>query len=174
MSRRKKISFRILISLLAIFLAGFLIPERKIIPVSGATSTDWHPDTFWYEPWGSSGVHKGIDIFAASGTPVISSTDLLVLYRGNIKKGGTVVVGLGPKWRLHYFAHLESFQKDAGIFVARGKKIGAVGRSGNAAGKQPHLHFAILSLVPYPWRIDGATQGYKKAFFINPIEYFSE
>jgi len=31
--------------------------------VLGATPKDWNHATFWYEPWGKSGVHKGIDIF---------------------------------------------------------------------------------------------------------------
>ncbi len=66
---------------------GFLIPEPKHIPVIGATEADWNKDTFWYEPWGSSGVHKGVDIFAPQGKPVIASTNLLVLYRGALKKG---------------------------------------------------------------------------------------
>lgn len=87
--------------------AGFLVPEPKLIPVSGATQADWHKDTFWYEPWGSSGVHKGIDIFANKGTNVLATTNLVVFYRGELSKGGKVIIALGPKWRLHYFAHLE-------------------------------------------------------------------
>lgn len=167
---KKRYVFLIIVGL--IFGLGFVIPEPKIIPVLGATEADWNKDTFWYEPWGSSGVHKGIDIFAPLGKPVIASSDLLVLYRGSLRKGGKVVVALGPKWRVHYFAHLDSIDKSSGILLSAGSKIGAVGDSGNARGKQPHLHYSILSLVPRPWAIDGSTQGYKKAFFINPITYF--
>ena len=151
-----------------------MVPERKEIPVLGATSADWNANTFWFEPWGRSGVHKGIDIFASQGTPVLASTDMLLLYKGNIEIGGNVIVGLGPKWRLHYFAHLESINEGAGIFVPKGSDIGTVGDTGNARGKPPHLHFSIVSLLPLPWRIDQSTQGYKKAFYIDPIAYFSE
>jgi len=159
------------ISILVVFVTGFLIPESKTIPVQGATSSDWNKDTFWYEPWGSSGVHKGIDIFAKNDTPVIATTNLMILYKGKISKGGNIVVALGPKWRVHYFAHLSSIDQKAGVFVKVGDSLARVGDTGNAKGKQPHLHYSIVSLLPYVWRIDNSTQGYKKMFYLNPIEY---
>jgi len=165
---------KILIGIFSVILLGYLIPERKEIPVAKATSADWNKDTFWYEPWGSSGVHKGIDIFSARGRPVVASTDMVIMYKGNFNKGGNVLLGLGPKWRLHYFAHMESIADDLGIFAAKGVKLGAVGDTGNAKGKQPHLHFSMVSIFPMPWLMDRSTQGYKKAFYLNPIEYFEE
>jgi hypothetical protein len=45
-----------------------------------------------------------------------------------------------------------------------------VGDTGNARGKPPHQHYAVLSVIPYPWRIDGATQGWKKMFYLDPGE----
>ena len=154
--------------------SGFLVPEPRIIPVQGANAADWNKDTFWYEPWGTSGVHKGIDVFAQKGAAVVASSHLIVLYRGSLSKGGKVIVGLGPKWRIHYFAHLEGISGDAGILLGAGDKIGTVGDSGNAKGKQPHLHYSIVSLIPRPWAMDSTTQGYKKAFFINPIDYLAD
>lgn len=169
--KRKTRMFLVVIVLLS---SGYLVPDRRTIPVVGAVPADWNPQSFWYEPWGTSGVHKGIDIFAGKGEPVVASTDLLVLYRGTLSKGGKVVLGLGPKWRVHYFAHLDSIDADAGLFVAVGGALGTVGDSGNAAGKQPHLHYAILSLVPLPWLIDGSSQGYKKAFYLDPGHYLNK
>lgn len=52
-----------------------------------------------------------------------------------------------------------------------GEVIGTVGDSGNAKGKPAHLHYSILRLIPTPWTIDSTTQGYKKAFFIDPGPY---
>lgn len=46
---------------------GFAIPDEPLIPVAGATAKEWNPNSFWYEPWGVSGVHKGIDVFAPQG-----------------------------------------------------------------------------------------------------------
>ncbi|HET8707045.1 MAG TPA: M23 family peptidase, partial [Pseudomonadales bacterium] len=51
-----------------------------------------------------------------------------------------------------------------------GKEIGKVGATGNAAGKPPHLHYAVISLLPYPWKIEGAIEGWKKMFYLNPSE----
>ena len=45
------------LAVLGILLAGLLVPERLCIPVAGATRQDWHPRSFWFEPWGVSGVH---------------------------------------------------------------------------------------------------------------------
>lgn len=146
---------------------GFLIPEETVIPVAGATSADWNRKSFWYEPWGASGVHKGIDIFAPRGRNVLSAVPGIVIYRGELPLGGHVVGVLGPKWRVHYYAHLDEASR-APWFVGRGSRIGAVGTSGNARGKPPHLHYAVVSLVPLPWLYSRQTQGWKKMFYIDP------
>lgn len=159
---------------LVVLVLGLIAPERIRIPVAGASTRDWNARSFWFEPWGSSGVHKGIDIFSKLGTPVLSTTDGVVLYTGEIAKGGKVVLVLGPRWRLHYFAHLDRITTHALAPVASGNTIGTVGASGNAQGKPPHLHYSIVRLLPAPWKIDGATQGAKKAFFIDPSAYLQE
>ncbi len=164
---------KFLLTLFVIFLLGFLLPEDRIIPVQGASSSDWNKDSFWYEPWGSSGVHKGVDIFATKGTPLLATTNLLILYQGNVTKGGNIIIGLGPKWRLHYFAHLDTISPQNSWYAHKGQLIGSIGDSGNAKGKQAHLHYSLLSLLPMPWKIDNSTQGYKKAFYLNPITYLS-
>ena len=54
-----------------IIVAGFLMllqPFRN--PVDGASTSDYHPQSFWYYPWGTSVTHKGVDIFKKKGTPV--------------------------------------------------------------------------------------------------------
>lgn len=159
------------LALVLLLISSYLVPESPIIPVKGASSKDWNSQTFWYEPWGASGVHKGIDIFAQKNTAVIAPTPMLIIYRGDFFQGGKVVVGLGPKWQIHYFAHLATIATDTGLIVTKGETLGAVGDTGNAQGKPPHLHYSILSLLPKPWLIDTSTQGYKKAFYQNPIRY---
>ena len=158
----------VLIIILSVFFLGFIIPEELKIPVKDATENDWNHNTFWYEPWGKSGVHKGIDIFAKEGTPVLSSTDGLVIYKGKFGMGGNVIFILGAKWRLYYYAHLAEDNVSIGEFVKTSQTIGLVGTSGNA--KEPQLHFGIMTIVPYIWRFDNSTQGWKKMFYINPIK----
>ncbi|MEK8033812.1 M23 family metallopeptidase [Ideonella sp. DXS29W] len=156
-----------LMALLAVLAAGFAWPEHPVIPVQGASRTDWNAKSFWFEPWGQSGVHKGIDIFARQGQPVVSAVPGVVVYQGQFGIGGRVVAVLGPKWRIHYYAHLDE-AAPASWLVSAGQPVGAVGTSGNAAGKPPHLHYAVVSLVPVPWRISTDTQGWKKMFFLDP------
>lgn len=153
-----------------VFFTGLALPERMVIPVQGATTKDWNHNTFWYEPWGSSGVHKGIDIFSPAGKPIISSTYGIVVFKGNIDKGGNVGAILGPKWRIHYYAHLNDINVSLGSVVNTSEVIGSVGNTGNAREKPPHLHYTILTLVPYVWRVDASTQGWKKIFYLNPSE----
>lgn len=168
MKRVLKIVRRVLAIFLAIIVLGLLIPEHLQVPVEGASSADWNGDSFWYEPWGASGVHKGIDIFGTTGQAVLAASGGLVIYEGTIEQGGNIVLVLGPKWRVHYYAHLESADASFGEFVRSGDPIGSVGDSGNAAGKQPHLHYVILSLLPYPWLFEPGTQGWKRMFYLDP------
>jgi murein DD-endopeptidase MepM/ murein hydrolase activator NlpD len=158
---------------LALFLAGLVVPAHPVVPVQGAGKRDWHPKSFWFSPWGPSGVHKGIDIFAKEGTPVLSSVPGFVLFTGKLRLGGNVVGVLGPKWRIHYYAHLDEIRTTGLRFVSKGDPIGTVGSSGNAAGKPPHLHYAIVTPIPYPWRAERGVQGWRKMFYLNPIECLS-
>lgn len=157
----------LLASLAAFLLAGFAIPENARIPVEGASVRDWNPKSFWYEPWGASGVHKGIDVFAPQGRTVVSAVPGIVIYQGRLGIGGNVVAVLGPKWRIHYYAHLAD-SAPAPRFLARSERLGLVGTTGNAQGKPPHLHYAVISLLPLPWRFSTASQGWKKMFFLDP------
>jgi len=151
---------------------GLLIPQYGAIPVRNASNKDWNTQSFWYSPWGKSGVHKGIDIFAKRGTPVQASVSGLVVFTGNIRLGGNVVAIIGPKWRVHYYAHLATINTHSLSWVSRGEMVGSVGDSGNAAGKPPHLHYSVLSLIPYPWRYSTEVQGWKKMFYIDPTDGF--
>ena len=83
-------------------------------------------------------------------------------------RSGKTVLVLGPKWRFHYYGHLDEVLVKKGQWVSTGTTLGTVGNSGNAAGKQPHLHYAICSLFPYPWRWKKGPQGWKHMFFLNP------
>ena len=162
---KKKMS---LILIVVIIVGGFLIPENTTIPVKGARHSDWNNKSFWYEPWGKSGVHKGIDIFGKKGQELNSSCNGIVIYTGSNSLGGNIVIVLGPKWRFHYYAHLKSTSTSALSFISSGDLIGTVGDSGNAKGKQPHIHYSIITALPYVWRIDSASQGWKKMFYLNP------
>ncbi len=165
---------KFLVVLAGIVLVGLTLPSATIIPVEKASCHDWNSKTFWFEPWGVSGVHKGIDIFAKKGTPVIAANSGVIVYRGSLPRGGNVVLMLGPKWRFYYYSHLDSFDDSAGLIVTQGATLGTVGSTGNAIGKAAHLHYSVVTAIPYPWRWSNETQGWKKMFYLDPADTFSQ
>lgn len=167
----KKILLYTLLPLVTIVVAGLLIPQNLQMPVVGADDNSYNHETFWYEGWGTSIVHKGIDVFAKRGTSVHSATIGIVLLTAEYGKGGKFVIVLGPKWRLHYYAHLDEIRTKPFALVDHNTEIGTVGNTGNAATTPSHLHYGIGTLIPYPWRIDDAPLGHQKAFYLNPIDY---
>lgn len=150
---------------------GYIIPQHFSMPVKGADRRSYDLSSFWFYPWGKSITHKGVDIFAKEGTEVLSATSGLVLFCGQLSRGGNAIIVLGPKWRFHYYAHLSEIKISSWRFVGYGKVIGSVGTTGNAKGKPPHLHYSIFSLLPMPWRADDSKQGWKKMFYLNPINF---
>lgn len=152
-----------------VWLAGFLMPQQLQMPVEQATIHDYNQASYWAYPWGKSVVHKGVDIFAKRGTPVISATHGLVISAGYNKVAGYYILILGPKWRMHYYAHLDSIKKNKSRLIHKGQPIGTVGDSGNARGKPCHLHYVIYTPIPYFWLADDGIMGWKKQFYLNPI-----
>jgi len=174
---KKKIKFllkifkRSILFILLITILGFLIPQNLKMPVQGATASDYNPESYWAYPWGKSVTHKGVDIFAKTGTTINSATNGIVLSTGEGGQGGKYALVLGPKWRIHYYAHLNEIKTSAFSLVNNKTEIGTVGATGNAAGKPPHLHYAIVTPLPYFWRSDSDIQGWKKMYYLNPIEF---
>lgn len=159
----------LVVVLLAVMVLGFFLPETPRIPVSGASRADWNLQSFWYYPWGRSGTHKGIDIFAKEGTPVFAATSGLIISTGEDSMGGNYVFMLGAKWRFHYYAHLQSIGIAPWRWVDAGESIGAVGTTGNAKGKPPHLHYDIRTPYPQPWLYEpGLPQAWNRLFFVDP------
>lgn len=163
-----------LLILLLLIGAGYFIPQHFSMPVKGATKDSYHQKSFWAYPWGTSVTHKGVDIFAKEGTAVVSSTGGLVVYTGHLAKGGNAVIILGPKWRFHYYAHLKKINTSFFSWTNRNELIGTVGTTGNAKGKAPHLHYTIRSMIPLPWRKDASIQGWRKMFYLNPVDYLNQ
>ncbi len=171
---KSSIKKRIIWVLGGFLVLGFLLPENFKMPVEGATRGDYNQKSFWFYPWGKSVTHKGVDVFAKTGTRLNSATNGVVLYAGEIQMGGKVVVVLGPKWRLHYYAHLDAIETEAFTFVGSSTKIGSVGSSGNAAGKSPHLHYSIMTPIPHFWKMDDDHQGWRKMFYIDPTPLLND
>lgn len=88
--------------------------------------------------------HRGVDIFAPRGTPLVAVADGVVTSTRDNKLGGKVVWMRGfDHGRTYYYAHLDSVAVKAGQTVSAGEPVGTVGNTGNARYTPPHLHFSI-------------------------------
>ncbi len=90
--------------------------------------------------------HRGTDIMAPSGTPLVACVAGVVDSIDHDQNLGGVVIWLrGDNGHRYYYAHLQSIAPGTrgGMRVLPGMLIGRVGSSGNAAGGAPHLHFQI-------------------------------
>lgn len=156
-----------------LFLAVLVLPQNLSMPVEGAGNKSFNPESYWAYPWGKSVTHKGVDIFARKGTAIHSATYGVVAFTGPNGRGGNSVLILGPKWRFHYYAHLDRIDVERFALVNKRTQIGTVGNTGNAASTPSHLHYVIATPVPYWWRADDSPQGWKKMFYLNPADYLT-
>jgi murein DD-endopeptidase MepM/ murein hydrolase activator NlpD len=96
----------------------------------------------WHFPRSGGRLHKGQDLFAAEGTPLVALADGTVTdVRAGAGLGGNII-WLHTSQGHWYYAHLHTFAAGlhVGQDVARGDVIGTVGRTGNARTTPPHLH----------------------------------
>ncbi len=85
--------------------------------------------------------HKGIDIAAPEGAPIVAAESGQVIYSGKISGYGKVIVIEHASGFVTVYAHNRKNYVKAGEWVERGQRIGEVGKTGRASG--PHLHFEI-------------------------------
>ena len=86
--------------------------------------------------------HSGMDIAAATGTPVKAPADGVITFAdpGLYLTGGTVVLDHGHGISSN-FLHLSRIDAKVGDVVKQGDVIAAVGATGRATG--PHLHWGM-------------------------------
>lgn len=126
----------------AVRLSMMPAPVSLPVPVAGVDALSVR-DT-WQARRGQTRRHEGIDIFAALGTPVIASTEGIVLRYEETTLGGKVVWVLGPGGVQHYYAHLQRFGPvRTGLRISPGTVLGFVGNTGNAQATPPHLHYGV-------------------------------
>jgi murein DD-endopeptidase MepM/ murein hydrolase activator NlpD len=126
------------------------VPELKF-PVPGGVLTS----PFGVR-WGR--IHKGLDIAAPVGKPVLACADGRVIFTGSRKKfrryGNTVLIDHG-RGVYTYYAHLSGISVKKNQQVRKGQKIALVGNTGRSTG--PHLHLEV--------RVTNT--------MYNPLAYFS-
>ena len=121
-------------------------PADLVLPVDGIRVEQLIPS---FGAHREHGPHEGIDIAAASGTPVRAAADGIIVANRTTTIGGVVLWVLGAGRRLYYYAHLQELAP--GMYMGRrvhaGEMVGKVGNTGNAAATIPHLHFAIYLVI---------------------------
>jgi murein DD-endopeptidase MepM/ murein hydrolase activator NlpD len=178
--RRPRLSFRNVVVAAALVQAGLLlglaiylaasdralvisIPSREerwraeasaglVIPVAGVRAAELK-DTYGAARSGGR-AHKGVDIFAAKGTPVVAAAAGVIVKRDSNAVGGISVYERDLDGRtIYYYAHLNGWRAGLkeGDLVRQGELIGYVGSTGNVSGS-PHLHFAVFTVTdPNRW-----------------------
>lgn len=110
----------------------------------------WFTSKFGYRKSPFTGrpvMHKGLDIAAPPGTPIIAPADGVISYAGYDSGYGKLISidhGYGMVTR---YGHVSKIYATLGQKIKRGDVIGAVGNTGRSTG--PHLHYEVrINNVP--------------------------
>jgi murein DD-endopeptidase MepM/ murein hydrolase activator NlpD len=108
-------------------------------PVSGPIISSFGPR---YHPiLHYTRLHAGVDFAAGHGSPIYSAGDGVVVFAGQMRGYGNVLIVDHGSGVSTLYAHCSALLVGDGVNVAKGQNIARVGATGLATG--PHLHFEV-------------------------------
>jgi hypothetical protein len=138
----------------------FVIVCALALPVSVARAWTWPVDGPVLRPFAfdhsspyAGGQHRGVDLGAPVGTPVLAPVEGVVSFAGTVPNGGKTVSIQSPFGYTATLLHLGSIDVKRGAFVGEASVVGAVG----ADGDPPYVYFGV--------RVTSDPQGY-----VDPLE----
>ncbi|MBW4578779.1 MAG: M23 family metallopeptidase [Tildeniella nuda ZEHNDER 1965/U140] len=131
---------------------SFIFPLAVPAPITSSFGWRVHPIR------GDRRFHKGTDIGAPMGTPVLAAADGKVALADQLNGYGlTVILSHQNDTRETLYAHLSAMLVKPGQWVEKGTVIGRVGSTGLSTG--PHLHFELRQKTSSGWQaIDPGVQ----------------
>ena len=117
-----------------------LTATPSIIPVRG-----WVTSHFGYrfDPFtGRRAFHRGMDISARAGTPIMAPADGVVTYTGPYGGFGKTVMLFHGYGVSTLYAHASELHVVVGQKVKRGERIASVGNTGRSTAS--HLHYEVI------------------------------
>lgn len=119
---------------------SILIATPSLWPVIGRITSGFG-DTRLSPSSGGNRPHRGVDISAPVGTPVVAPTDGIVSFAGRESEYGRLICLDHGHGYSTMFGHLKELLVQPGQRIRKGQIIGTVGLSGNSTG--PHLHYEV-------------------------------
>jgi hypothetical protein len=132
-------------ALIPITLVAVLLPAAParadwVWPVSGEVITPYRNGD---DPY-AAGQHRGIDVAAPPGTPVVAAAGGEVRFAGTAGTSGlTVSIRTADGLYDTSYLHLSATAVREGQRIAAGDAVGAVGTTGVRSADRPHLHFGV-------------------------------
>lgn len=115
------------------------------VPVEVTSGFGWrvHPIS------GTPRFHRGIDLGAAMGSPIVAAKAGRVEAADSLSGYGLTVILRHPRAQQTLYAHMSQVFVRPGEQVKKGQLLGLVGSTGNSTG--PHLHFELHEQTSEGW-----------------------
>jgi len=118
-------------------------------PVAGRVVTPYRVAA---DPY-AAGQHRGIDVAAPAGAPVVAAAAGTVRFVGAVGSSGmTVSIRTADGRYDTSYLHLSEMSVQDGEQVRAGEPIAAAGTSGRPSSTTPHLHFGVRTVGAHAYR----------------------